>query len=80
MANGIVKLVMAYRNTPHFTTGEKPTKLLFNWEVGTKLPDYTCKSTGKCHKGANKKDKEEREKQKQHYNKKQNLRKETKST
>ena len=33
------KFLMAYRSTPHCTTGETPAKLLFGREIRTKLPE-----------------------------------------
>ena len=44
------KYVANYRNTPHSITGEKPTKLLFNRDVKTKLPSQTTRSIGKKRK------------------------------
>ena len=41
---GVQKYVTAYRNTPHSTTGEKPSKLMFGRDVITKLPRLVAPS------------------------------------
>ena len=36
----LFKFLMAYRSTPHSTTGVSPAKLMFNGEIRTKLPEF----------------------------------------
>ena len=50
--------------------GEKPSKLLFNRDVQTRLPGYPDKPTGKHHQDACRLDKAPKEKQKAYYDKK----------
>ncbi|KAL4231673.1 hypothetical protein ACF0H5_009252 [Mactra antiquata] len=38
----IQKYLVAYRTTPHSTTGVPPSQLLFNRKIRTKLPDIQC--------------------------------------
>ena len=35
------KLLKAYRTTPHSSTGVSPAKLLFNWEIRSKILELT---------------------------------------
>ena len=46
------ELIISYRNTPYATTSEKPSKLLFNRNLQTKLPGYPDKPSGKHHQDA----------------------------
>jgi transposase InsO family protein len=39
MRKELSKFLIAYRSTPHITTGETPAKLLFGREIKTKLPE-----------------------------------------
>ena len=68
------KLVASYRNTPHSVTGQKPSKLMFNREVDTKLPRIPSKSKGKHHEEARSKDRKAKEEMKQRYDKKHRTR------
>jgi hypothetical protein len=36
----LYKSLLSYRTTPHETTGETPSKLLFSREIRSKLPEY----------------------------------------
>ena len=68
------KFVAAYHNTPHSTTGEKPSKLLFNHEVNTKLPRFPKVSAAKHHNEARRQDREKGERMKRQYNDKHRTR------
>lgn len=35
----MLKFLLAYRSTPHSTTGVSPAELLFRWKIRTKLPE-----------------------------------------
>ena len=61
------KLVAAYRNTPHSVTGIKPSKLMFNRDVSTKLPRFPTTSRGKHHQEARERDKAAKELMKERY-------------
>ena len=63
----VQEYVAAYRNTPHATTGEKPSKLLFNRDVSTKLPRFTKNSKAAHHKEAQKREKEKKTEMKRRY-------------
>lgn len=41
----LLKFFMAYRSTPHTTTGESPAKLLYGREIHTKLPSLRSSSS-----------------------------------
>ena len=41
----LLKFLMAYRSTPHNTTGESPAKLLYGREIRTKLPSLRSSSS-----------------------------------
>ena len=68
------KYMAAYRNTPHTTTGQKPSKLMWNKDIKTKLPSLPTKSTGKHHKEARKRDQKEKDKMVERYNTKHRTR------
>ena len=53
-----------YRNTPHSTTGEKPSKLLFNRDIVDKLPREDKIPRGEHHKNARRRDAEAKKKMK----------------
>ena len=55
------KVVAAYRNTPHSVTKVKPSLLMFNRVIVTKLPRFTAASRGKHHREARTKDKSAKE-------------------
>ena len=42
----LLKFLIAYRNTPHTTTGESPAKLLYGREIRTKLPSLGSSYSG----------------------------------
>ena len=42
----LLKFLIAYRTTPHTTTGESPAKLLYGREIRTKLPSLRSSSSG----------------------------------
>lgn len=42
----LLKFLIAYRTTPHTTTGESPAKLLYGREICTKLPSLRNSSSG----------------------------------
>ena len=66
----INQYLMNYRNTRHSTTGEKPSKLMMDREIRTKLPSILKKAPRKgCHKEARDKDEEGRQKQKEYADK-----------
>ena len=71
---GVNKLVASCRNTPHSVMGRKPSKLMLNMEVDTKLPRIPSKSRGKHHKEARINDKKVIEEIKRCYNKKHRTR------
>ena len=50
------KLVASYRNTPHSVTGKKPSKLMFNHVIDTKLPRFPSVSRRRHHQEARKRD------------------------
>ena len=50
------KYVAAYRNTPHMVMGKKPSKLLFNRDVKTKLPRKDSRSSSSHHTNARMRD------------------------
>ena len=62
------KYMAAYRNMPHTTTGQKPSKLMWNKDIKTKLPSLPTKSTGKHHKEARKRDQKKKDKMVERYN------------
>ena len=64
----------AYRNTPHTTTGEKPSKLMFGRDVQTKLPRDKSPLKGKHHEEARKKEEEAKMIMKTKYDKKKRVR------
>ena len=68
------KYVAAYRNTPHSTTGEKPSKLMWNRDIATKLPSFTKDAKGRHHSQARKRDQEETKKMAQRYDQKHQAR------
>ena len=72
----IDKYVAAYGNTPHTTTGEKPSKLMFNRDIETKLLRIPTTSRGRHHERARKKDREAKEKAKGYYDAKHRTRQE----
>ena len=67
------ELIMSYRNTPHAATGEKPSKLLFNRDISTKLPNYTTRPRHKHNKEAERNDKIAKERQKEYYDKRKRV-------
>ena len=60
----VKKFVFAYRNTPHSTTGEKPSKLFYNRDLNDKIPTPTKKPRGKHHDNARRRAKEAKKKAK----------------
>ena len=68
------KFVAAYRNTPHSSTGEKPSKLLFGRDVATKLPRFQKTPAGKHHQSARKMEKEKKDEMKRQYDRKHRVR------
>ena len=66
--------VATYRSTPHTVTGFTPNKLMFNHEIGTKLPSLPTKSQVKHHKEARKRDQKTKEKTKVAHDKKHRAR------
>ena len=71
---GVNKLVASYRNMPHSVTVQKPSKLMFNMEVDTKLSRIPSKSRGNYHKEARINDKKAIEEIKRRYDKKHRTR------
>merc|ERR1712030_188654 len=61
------KVVSAYRNTPHSVTKVKPSKLMFNRDIHTKLPRFTEAPRGKHHKEARENDRAAKEMMKERY-------------
>ena len=61
------KFVASYRNTPHSTTGEKPSKLMFNRDVETKLPRFTKPGKGKHHQDARENDRQKKQEMKKRF-------------
>ena len=49
------KVVSAYRNTPHTVTKVKPSKLMFNRDIATKLPRTQPPNAWNAVRGLNKK-------------------------
>ena len=70
----IQKYVAAYRNTPHSSTGEKPSKLLFNREVKTKLPRFPKASRAGHHKQAQRREKDAKNKMKKYHDRRHKTR------
>ena len=68
------KLVTAYRNTPHSVTEEKPSKLMFNRDIATKLPRFTAIAKGRHHERARAKDKDAKQQMKERYDAKHRTR------
>ena len=64
------KVVAAYWNTSHLVTGQKPSKLMFNREVTTKLPRFTTASRGQHHREARQSNWEAKLEMKKQYDKK----------
>ena len=64
------KVVAAYRNTPHSVTKVKPSLLMFNRDITTKLPRFTTASRGRHHREARSNDKRAKIKMKRNYDKK----------
>ena len=52
------KMVAAYRNTPHTVTKVKPSLLMFNRDISTKLPRFTKTPRGRHHTEAKKNNRE----------------------
>ena len=73
----VKEFTYAYRNTPHSTTGEKPSKLFFNRDIKEKIPTPTKTSKGKHHDNAKRKIKEAKEKAKAYTDKRRHARDET---
>ena len=68
------KVVSAYRNTPHTVTKVKPSKLMFNRDIATKLPRFTSSPRGRHHTEARANDKEAKELMKDRYDTKHRTR------
>ena len=64
----------AYRNTPHSVTEVKPSLLMFNRDITTKLPRFTTAPRGKHHQQARSNDKRAKEEMKRSYDKKHRTR------
>ena len=69
----VQKYVASYRNTPHSSTGEKPSKLLFGREVATKLPRMQKTPRGSYHREARKRDEKAKKGMKEIYDKKKRV-------
>ena len=65
----VKEFTFAYRNTPHSTTGEKPSKLFFNRDLKDKIPSIPKTTKGKHHENARKKIKESKEKSREYTDK-----------
>ena len=61
------KLVAAYRNSPHSVTEVKPSMLMFNRDITTKLPRLPTTSRGRHHQRARNKDRTAKEQMKSRY-------------
>ena len=68
------KLVAAYRNTPHSVTEVKPSMLMFNRDIATKLPRFPTTTRGRHHRQARSKDKAAKEEMKRRYDAKHRIR------
>ena len=68
------KLVAAYRNTPHTVTEVKPSMLMFNRDISTKLPRFTATPKGRHHRKARQKDSRAKTQMKQDYDRKHRTR------
>ena len=62
-----------YRNTPHSSTGEKPSKLPFGRDVATKLPRFQKVPKGKHHEEARKKEQRSKEVMKTQYDRRRRV-------
>ena len=45
----INRFLLNYRNTPHATTGKRPTELLMGRKIKTKIPTVITPPTGRSH-------------------------------
>ena len=60
----ITKFLLAYRNTPHNSTGQTPASLMMERKIRTKLPTIISPPTSARHQSAQQKDKESKAKHK----------------
>ena len=67
----VEKYVAAYRSTPHAFTSPSPNKLMFDWELNSKLPSIPQAAH---HKEAQKRDEEAKQATKTRYDKKHRAR------
>ena len=65
----ISKFLLNYRNTPHSSTGEAPSKLMMNRELRTKLPSLHLEASSEVHHRVKQKDREAKLHQKQYADK-----------
>ena len=66
----VKEFTFAYRNTPHSTTGQKPSLLFFNRDLKGKLPSIPKTTKGRHHEQAREKIKEAKEKSREYTDRK----------